>query len=99
VFIFLRHLVEAIQPLLVPICFVLAWLFAITLISTIITTLRDTLNRAKQMHEIPCTDCKFFTGDYRLKCTVRPQIANTEQAIGCRDYLSDRVIFSEIDLK
>jgi hypothetical protein len=38
------------------------------------------------MHEIPCNGCQFFTNDYRLKCTVHPQIANSEAAINCRDY-------------
>ncbi len=38
------------------------------------------------MHQIPCSNCKFFTNDHRLKCTVSPSIANTEQAINCGDY-------------
>ena len=45
----------------------------------------DTVATAKRMHQIPCTKCRFFTGDYRLKCTVNPDIANTEQAIDCPD--------------
>ncbi len=44
-------------------------------------------HQAQQMHRIPCSGCEFFTGDYRLKCTVRPQIASTEAAIDCLDYL------------
>ena len=46
----------------------------------------DAVARGKQMHQIPCTKCRFFTGDYRLKCTVNPNIANSEQAIGCSDF-------------
>lgn len=46
----------------------------------------DVVAQAKKMHRIPCTKCRFFTGDYRLKCTVNPSTANTEQAIGCYDY-------------
>ena len=45
----------------------------------------DTVARARKMHQIPCTKCRFFTGDYRLKCTVNPSIANTEEAINCPD--------------
>lgn len=45
----------------------------------------DMVARARKMHQIPCTKCRFFTGDYRLKCTVNPSIANTEQAINCPD--------------
>lgn len=38
------------------------------------------------MHQIPCSNCQFFTNDYRLKCTVNPSVANTERAINCCDY-------------
>ena len=55
----------------------------------------DTVARAKKMHQIPCTKCLFFTGDYRLKCTVNPHIANTEAAIYCSDYRKQQVVLSE----
>ncbi|MGK7959817.1 hypothetical protein [Crocosphaera sp.] len=38
------------------------------------------------MHQIPCSDCQYFTNDYRLKCPVNPFQANTESAINCQDY-------------
>ncbi|WP_322744170.1 MULTISPECIES: hypothetical protein [unclassified Coleofasciculus] len=38
------------------------------------------------MHQIPCAYCQFFTNDHRLKCTVNPSIASSENAINCRDY-------------
>ena len=47
------------------------------------------ISEARVMHQIPCSKCIFFTGDYRLKCTVKPQIANTEKAIACGDYQSN----------
>ena len=40
----------------------------------------------KRLHEIPCHACEFFTNDYRLKCTVRPMVASTEEAIACPDF-------------
>ena len=52
---------------------------------SLVRSLLDIVATAKRMHQIPCTKCHFFTGDYRLKCTVNPHIANTEEAIGCRD--------------
>ena len=39
-----------------------------------------------RLHQIPCYRCAFFTGDYRLKCTVHPSKALTEVAIDCVDY-------------
>ncbi len=56
------------------------------IISSIVNPLIAAFGVAKQMHRIPCTKCCFFTNDYRLKCTIRPKIANTESAINCRDY-------------
>ncbi|NJR69347.1 MAG: hypothetical protein HC771_12300 [Synechococcales cyanobacterium CRU_2_2] len=35
---------------------------------------------------MPCSNCRYFTGDYRLKCTVNPYVALSEEAIGCRDF-------------
>lgn len=52
------------------------------------SAIRDTTDRAKKMHQIPCSNCQFFTNDYRLKCPVNPFSANTEQAINCADYRS-----------
>ncbi|MBW4618816.1 MAG: hypothetical protein KME17_05595 [Cyanosarcina radialis HA8281-LM2] len=82
----LYPIIRIIQPLLVPACFLLAWTLAILFFWSLWTAIRDTVGRAKVMHQIPCTGCKFFTNDYHLKCTVHPHIANSEAAIGCSDY-------------
>jgi len=44
------------------------------------------LTGLQRLHNIPCTRCVFFTGDYRLKCTVRPCQALSEDAIHCLDF-------------
>lgn len=85
-FPFLYYLVHKIEPVLVPICFVCAWLFLFALGWSVVSAIRATMQRTQTMHKIPCTGCQFFTGDYRLKCTVHPAIANTENAINCYDY-------------
>jgi hypothetical protein len=86
VFEFLYHLIHGIQPVLIPICFVMAWLIVLMAVGSIWGAITSTLTKAKQMHQIPCTGCQFFTNDPRLKCPVQPKIALTEEAIGCRDY-------------
>ncbi|MGL5061671.1 MAG: hypothetical protein ACRC62_17010 [Microcoleus sp.] len=48
--------------------------------------LREGIQQLRRLHQIPCADCDFFTNDYRLKCTVRPCVACTEDAIGCTDF-------------
>lgn len=56
------------------------------------SALRDGIERIRRLHQIPCTGCAFFTGNYRLKCTVHPVKALSEEAIGCLDY--EPLIFS-----
>ncbi|MEH2372724.1 hypothetical protein [Nostoc sp.] len=82
----LSFLIHAIQPFLIPICFVVAWTVIILVALNLWAAARDSVTTAKQMHQIPCTGCQFFTDNYRLKCTIRPSIANTEEAINCSDY-------------
>lgn len=82
----LYNLIKTIQPILVPLCFVLAWSLPFLLGWTLWSAIRDISCRAKKMHKIPCTSCQFFTNDHRLKCTAQPYIANTENAIDCSDY-------------
>ena len=83
-----QAILQAIAPFLGPICFVMAWLLTILVAWSIWGAIAATVVRAKEMHQIPCAYCQFFTNDYRLKCPVRPTTALTEEAIGCPDYLS-----------
>lgn len=82
----LSPLIHSIQPFLVPLCFVVAWGFLVSLLWTVVQGVRGAIARSKIMHRIPCSECQFFTNDYRLKCTLHPTIANTEQAIRCLDF-------------
>jgi len=93
----LYPLVDAIQPYLVPVCFCLSWGLIILFFLTLWSAIQQTVGVAKRMHQIPCSGCKFFTGDYRLKCTVHPSRANTETAINCSDYRQNhhRVILTQ----
>lgn len=82
----LYYAIHAIEPVLIPICFVTAWLIVLLTVGSLWSAIASTVTKVKQMHQIPCTGCQFFTNDYRLKCPVQPKIALTEEAIGCRDY-------------
>ncbi|HHP7231754.1 MAG TPA: hypothetical protein ACFCUY_12965 [Xenococcaceae cyanobacterium] len=44
------------------------------------------IEHLKKMHQIPCANCIYFTGDYRLKCPVHPTKAMSEKAIACQDF-------------
>ena len=85
-FTFLNSLFSLLQPFLVPLCFVLAWGFILMLGWTLLSAAYSAIKRGETMHKIPCANCQFFTNDHRLKCTVNPLVANTEQAITCQDY-------------
>jgi len=80
------YLIRGFQSVLIPLCFLMAWLILGVTVGTIYNAIASTIHQAKEMHKIPCTGCQFFTNDLRLKCPVQPKIALTEDAIGCRDY-------------
>ena len=77
--------IQALQPVLSPLCFITIWgLFFLLFWSTAISA-RIGIANVKRLHQIPCANCRFFTNDFRLKCTVRPTCALTEEAINCSD--------------
>lgn len=80
------QLVTVVQVLLVPVCFVLAWGLVGITAWNLITAVRDGVSRAATMHKIPCANCRYFTGDHRLKCPIHPRVALSESAIDCADF-------------
>jgi hypothetical protein len=90
VFQLISFLIHAIQPILVPLCLVLAWGLIILLLWSVVAAIADTVRRTQRMHQIPCANCTFFTKDYHLKCPVQPTIALSEQAIDCPDFCATR---------
>ncbi|AFZ31458.1 hypothetical protein Glo7428_2966 [Gloeocapsa sp. PCC 7428] len=78
----------ALQAALKLVFLVVPWAVVVLFLSAIWQTVYATFTQAKQMHQIPCAKCQFFTGSYHLKCTVRPNSALTEEAINCSDFCS-----------
>ena len=83
--------IRAIQPFLVPVCFVIAWMTLLFGLWSVWSALWDGFRRAQQMHQIPCSECQYFSGNYLLKCPLHPKEALSEAAIGCRDFESSRL--------
>ncbi len=83
---FMPQLMDSPQWSWVPMLFVLSWALMGLMGWTLSLFVRDLIRINRQMHRIPCANCRFFTGDYHLKCTVRPAIALTEEAIHCSDF-------------
>ncbi|MEI3651038.1 MAG: hypothetical protein V6D39_13800 [Dolichospermum lemmermannii FEM_B0920] len=86
---FISFLIQGIKAFLIPICFITSWTAMVLVFLNLWTATKETVKTAQEMHKIPCPNCQFFTNNYRLKCTVNPYIANTEEAIGCQDYQSN----------
>lgn len=62
------------------------WLLIFLFIFNISSAANKGITTVKRLHQIPCSKCQFFTGNYVLKCPVHPKIALTEEAINCSDY-------------
>lgn len=71
-----------------------AWGFISTAVWSLWAIVRDTIKQTKQLHQIPCSNCLFFTDSYYLKCPVHPHSALTEEAINCPDYFSPHANYS-----
>lgn len=65
---------------------ILAWLIVALAFLTIYQFFTAGSRRVKRLHQIPCSNCEYFTRSTCLKCTVRPHWAGTERAIGCPDF-------------
>jgi hypothetical protein len=70
----------------VPLCPILIWVVLVGFFLAIALAVQDGITRLKRLHQVPCSRCTFFTGDYRLKCPVHPCTALSEAAIACLDY-------------
>lgn len=67
--------------------FVLCGIAICNLISEILTIVRKKLVVIqKRVEEVPCENCRFFSNNPYLKCTVHPSIVLTKEAIHCPDY-------------
>ncbi len=86
VFTAAHHITTVLEPVLVPICSMLAWGIVILTGWNLVSATRAGLHNAQKMHQIPCANCRFFTNSYHLKCTIHPTTALSEDAINCRDY-------------
>jgi hypothetical protein len=56
------------------------------LLLSLVSMLRQGLANLREMHRIPCSNCRYATDSYCLKCSVHPVEAFSEQAISCQDF-------------
>ncbi len=69
-----------------PLCILGIWLVMVCFCLSVCFAIQDGIARLKRLHQVPCSHCAYFTGEYHLKCAVHPCRALSESAIGCADY-------------
>jgi hypothetical protein len=92
--------IEQIVP--APVCMIVVWTMLGSLSWLTWATLRAGWQHLRRLHQVPCDRCAFFTGDYRLKCTVHPYKALTEESLHCLDFepcCLARPIVAQVHLK
>ena len=87
-FVLLAKFVIWVRPFLPTICFVFLWGVIVLTTYNLVTGLRKGIDNVRQMHRIPCAGCQYATNSYHLKCSIKPSIAFSEEAIGCQDFES-----------
>lgn len=68
------------------VCIIATWIFITFFGWSCWLAAKDGITAVKRLHQIPCSTCQFFTGNYYLKCPVHPKVALSEEAINCSDY-------------
>lgn len=59
---------------------------ALALCYQAIFLLPKAIQKLQKLHQIPCSNCAYFTGEYHLKCPLNPMAALSEDAIACKDF-------------
>lgn len=84
----LSPLIEAfvLRPIIAPLYFFTICALIFLMLRSIWMSACIGIAKVKRLHQIPCANCRFFTDDFRLKCTLHPIDALTEEAINCSDF-------------
>jgi hypothetical protein len=69
------------------ICLLIAWGLSIGTFVTILVSCNNGFRYIDKLHSVPCSKCQYFTDSRYLKCTVHPDLACSEEAINCRDFV------------
>ena len=70
----------------IPFCSMIFLAFFIFKLVDIWKIARAKITTFNCFHQLPCQNCRFFTNNHYLYCTVHPSIVLTEQALDCSDY-------------
>ncbi|MFK8185299.1 MAG: hypothetical protein AB8B99_18145 [Phormidesmis sp.] len=88
-FVLLAKFIVWLRPFIPMICFAVTWIVIGIVVVSMISMVKDGIVNVRRMHRIPCANCQYATNDYRLKCSVHPSMAFSEDAVSCRDFEAD----------
>lgn len=71
---------------LIPMGFIAVWTIFVLMSSDIWTVARHGVLTVKNLHQVPCRNCRFFKNNPYLQCAVHPATALTADAANCSDY-------------
>jgi hypothetical protein len=78
-----------------PVSFIFSWIFFFLILQKIRTFLDNKIVfTVKDLHQVPCKNCRFYSNNHYLKCAVQPSIVLTIEAINCSEYSPQKVKFS-----
>ncbi|MEO1394238.1 MAG: hypothetical protein AAFV90_15130 [Cyanobacteria bacterium J06634_5] len=78
------------KPHLPILCGAIAWALPVMILWNLFALIRSGVNNVRRLHRIPCAGCCYATHDHRLKCSVHPVEAFSEDAVACRDFEPNR---------
>jgi hypothetical protein len=69
------------------VCLLIAWSLSIGTFITILVSCTRGWRYVGKLHSVPCSKCQYFTDSRYLKCAIHPDMACSEEAINCRDFV------------
>lgn len=74
--------------LLVPICFIAIWAGVVCIIADTWKLNRKEVKNTRQLAQLPCKKCQYFSNNPYMKCAVNPYVAMTPAANDCAEFRS-----------
>ena len=82
----LANFIQWLQPFVPVLCFAVAWMIVVIFVLSMVAMVKDGVANVRRMHRIPCANCQYATNNHRLKCSVHPSVAFSEEAVNCQDF-------------
>lgn len=71
---------------IIPTTFFTFWLMYLIVSTDLLKFAKHKISIIKNLEQVPCKNCRYFTNNPYLRCAVNPSIALTSEAVNCSDY-------------